>query len=113
MGYARCSPEKQDLTAQRDRLAELGVGADRIYLDHGLTGTTRAGPGLDQALAAVRSGGTLVVPEGTSAFGMRWGADRAVAAGYAGHLLLIELWACEPPLLWRHWVAEAEQYERA
>ena len=36
---------------------------DRIYTDHGLTGTNRARPGLDQALAAVRSGDTLVVPK--------------------------------------------------
>ena len=34
---------------------------DRIYLDHGLTGTNRDRPGLDQALAAVRAGDTLVV----------------------------------------------------
>ena len=32
-------------------------------MDHGLTGTTRARPGLDQALAAVRTGDTLVVPK--------------------------------------------------
>lgn len=63
IGYARCSTDAQDLTAQRDRLAELGVPADRIYLDRGLTGTTRARPGLDQALAAVRAGDTLVVPK--------------------------------------------------
>jgi DNA invertase Pin-like site-specific DNA recombinase len=63
VGYARCSTDEQDLTAQRQRLAELGVDADRIYLDHGLTGTKRARPGLDQALAAVRSGDTLVVPK--------------------------------------------------
>jgi len=37
--YARCSTYEQDLTAQRQRLAELGVAAERIYLDHGLTGT--------------------------------------------------------------------------
>ena len=43
--------------------AELGVDADRIYLDHGLTGTKRARPSLDRALAAVRSGDTLVVPK--------------------------------------------------
>ncbi|GAB3290467.1 recombinase family protein [Parasphingorhabdus pacifica] len=53
IGYARCSTDKQDLTAQRQRLTELGVADERIYLDHGLTGTTRASPGLDQALAAV------------------------------------------------------------
>ncbi|HLQ53671.1 MAG TPA: recombinase family protein [Streptosporangiaceae bacterium] len=34
-----------------------------MYLDKGLTGTNRARPGLDQALAAVRAGDTLVVPK--------------------------------------------------
>ena len=63
IGYARCSTDEQDLTAQRQRLAELGVAAERIYLDHGMTGTTCARPGLDQALAAVRPGDTLVVPK--------------------------------------------------
>src|SRR5258705_8966209 len=63
VGYCRCSTDAQDLTAQRDRLRELGVAEDRIYLDHGLTGTTRNRPGLDQALAAVREGDTLVVPK--------------------------------------------------
>lgn len=56
VGYARCSTDAQDLTAQRQRLAELGVFAGRIYLDHGLTGTDRKRPGLDQALAALREG---------------------------------------------------------
>ena len=41
----------------------LGVPDDRIYLDKGLTGTSHARPGLDQALAAVRTGDTLVVPK--------------------------------------------------
>jgi DNA invertase Pin-like site-specific DNA recombinase len=59
IGYARCSTDEQDLTAQRERLIELGVAADRIYLDHGLTGTNRHRPGLDQALAAIRIGDTL------------------------------------------------------
>ncbi|CAM2759974.1 recombinase family protein [Skermania piniformis] len=63
VGYCRCSTDSQDLTAQRERLRELGVAADRIYLDHGLTGTNRARPGLDQALAALREGDTLVVPK--------------------------------------------------
>jgi DNA invertase Pin-like site-specific DNA recombinase len=63
IGYARCSTVLQDLTAQREILAGLGVPGDRIYLDKGLTGTNRARPGLDQALAAVRSGDTLVVPK--------------------------------------------------
>lgn len=63
IGYARCSTDKQDLTAQRAALAELGVAADRIYTDHGLTGTRRDRPGLAQALAAVRAGDTLVAPK--------------------------------------------------
>lgn len=63
VGYARCSTDKQDLAAQRATLEGLGVAAERIYTDHGLSGTTRARPGLDQALAAVRGGDALVVPK--------------------------------------------------
>lgn len=63
IGYARCSTDKQDLAAQKGVLTDLGVAADRIYTDHGFTGTTRARPGLDQALAALREGDTLVVPK--------------------------------------------------
>ncbi|SHK62263.1 Site-specific DNA recombinase [Shimia gijangensis] len=63
IGYARCSTDKQDLTAQRQALIDLGVAEDLIYTDHGLTGTNRARQGLDQALAAVRDGDTLVVPK--------------------------------------------------
>jgi len=62
IGYnARVSTTNQDLTAQRDGLAALGVVADRVYVHHGLTGTTRARPGLREALAACRAGDTLVV----------------------------------------------------
>jgi len=63
IGYARCSTDKQDLAAQKVALEKLGVPSDRIYTDHGLTGTNRARPGLDQALAAVRPGDTLIVPK--------------------------------------------------
>ncbi|HKX22814.1 MAG TPA: recombinase family protein [Rhizorhapis sp.] len=63
IGYARCSTDKQDLTVQRDTLLQFGVAADRIYTDRGFTGTNRTRPGLDQALAAVRRGDTLVVPK--------------------------------------------------
>ncbi|MDS4032405.1 MAG: recombinase family protein [Candidatus Contendobacter sp.] len=63
IGYARCSTDQQDLTAQREALLKLGVAPDRIYTDRGFTGTNRARPGLDQALAAVRDGDTLVVPK--------------------------------------------------
>jgi DNA invertase Pin-like site-specific DNA recombinase len=62
-GYARCSTDEQDLTAQRHMLIGLGVPAGRIYIDKGMTGTNRNRPGLDQALAAVRAGDTLVVPK--------------------------------------------------
>jgi len=58
IGYARCSTDKQDLSAQRQALSDLGVSED-----HGLTGTNRDRPGLDQAIAAVREGDTLVVPK--------------------------------------------------
>ena len=61
IGYARVSTDGQDLTAQRNALVALGVEADRIYVDHGLTGTNRARPGLREAMAACRSGDTLVV----------------------------------------------------
>ncbi len=48
VGYARCSTDAQDLTAQRDGLAALGVAAERIDVDHRLTGTqvqqTQHGP---------------------------------------------------------------------
>jgi DNA invertase Pin-like site-specific DNA recombinase len=61
IGYARVSTDEQDLTAQRDALATLGVASDRVYVDHGLTGTNRDRPGLREALAACRAGDTLVV----------------------------------------------------
>ncbi len=61
IGYARVSTEEQDLTAQRDGLAALGVETARIYVDHGLSGSNRERPGLREALAACRAGDTLVV----------------------------------------------------
>jgi len=61
IGYARCSTDQQDLTAQRDGLLAMGVDPARIYVDHGLTGTNRDRPGLREALAACREGDTLVV----------------------------------------------------
>ena len=63
IGYARCSTDGQDLAAQKKALIKLGVKKDRIYTDHGMTGTTRARPGLDQALAALRKGDTFIVPK--------------------------------------------------
>ena len=61
IGYARCSTDQQDLTAQHDGLITLDVSPTRIYVDHGLTGTNCDRPGLREALAACREGDTLVV----------------------------------------------------
>jgi len=55
------STADQDLTSQRDALLRMGVLDSNIYVDHGLTGTNRARPGLREALATVRAGDTLVV----------------------------------------------------
>src|ERR1700759_2042279 len=63
IGYARCSTERQDLTAQREILQQLGLAEERIYLDHGLTGRNRSPPGLYNGPAAARAGDTLVVPK--------------------------------------------------
>lgn len=61
IGYARCSTDAQDLTAQRQALLALGCAEDRIYLDHGFTGSNRARPALKEALAACRGGDTFTV----------------------------------------------------
>jgi Resolvase, N terminal domain len=45
IGYARVSTVDQDLTAQHEALAALGVDPIRIYVDHSLTGTNRDRPG--------------------------------------------------------------------
>lgn len=61
IGYARVSTHGQDLEVQRQQLTDLGVEPERIYVDHGLTGTTRDRPGLREAMAACRAGDELVV----------------------------------------------------
>jgi len=43
-GYARCSTDEQDLSAQTEALLAMGVPAERIYTDKGLTGTNRNRP---------------------------------------------------------------------
>jgi len=45
IGYTRCSTHNQDLEAWRKALPGLDVAEDRIYTDHGLTGTGRDRPG--------------------------------------------------------------------
>ena len=60
IGYARCSTEKQDLRAQKAELDKLGP--DQVFTDEGFSGTKRdSRTGLDQALAALRAGDTLIV----------------------------------------------------
>lgn len=66
IGYARVSTQGQELTAQRNALAALGVDAERMYVDRGLTGTNSARPGLREALAACRAGDMLVVTSSTA-----------------------------------------------
>lgn len=61
VGYARVSTDEQDTAVQRAGLEALGVDPERIYVDHGLTGTHRDRPELEKALAACREGDTLVV----------------------------------------------------
>jgi len=62
VGYARCSTDEQDVIVQTEQLRELGVPADRIYIDRGFSGTSRKNRGgLDQALAAVWEGSILTV----------------------------------------------------
>lgn len=58
IGYARCSTDQQDLTAQRDGLTALGAAPARVYVDHGLTGDNRDRPGLRESLAACREDDT-------------------------------------------------------
>ena len=61
IGYARVSTNDQDLPAQKNALAALGVSLQKTFTDQGLTGTNRARPGLREALAACRAGDILVV----------------------------------------------------
>lgn len=61
IGYARVSTSSQDLEVQREALKQLGVSTARIYFDHGVSGRTKERSGLKQALAACRTGDTLIV----------------------------------------------------
>src|SRR4051794_3097257 len=62
VGYARCSTEStRSERSTRELARSEGVEAERIYVDHGLTGTNRERPGLPEALAACRAGDALVV----------------------------------------------------
>jgi DNA invertase Pin-like site-specific DNA recombinase len=60
IGYARVSTADQLLDLQTDALRAAGVGDRHIYSDH-MSGGRADRPGLKEALAACRSGDTLVV----------------------------------------------------
>lgn len=61
IGYARCSTDEQDTTAQRDYLLGAHVPEASIHLDHGLSGKDRARPALNTALAQI-SGARQAAP---------------------------------------------------
>lgn len=59
VGYARVSTDEQTLDLQRDALQAAGVA--RQHADEGVSGASRRRPGLDAALADLKSGDVLVV----------------------------------------------------
>ncbi len=58
-GYARCSTKMQDLQLQIDALEKYGC--DKIFKDHGISGTTRNRPELNKCLESLCEGDTLVL----------------------------------------------------
>ncbi|PWF79737.1 resolvase [Kocuria rosea] len=60
LGYARVSTAKQDLDRQIDALRQVGIAAERIYVDK-KSGATTDRPGLTAALAYARKGDVIVV----------------------------------------------------
>lgn len=58
IGYARVSSSEQNLDLQRDALKAAGCSI--IHEDEGVSGAARSRPGLDQALAMIGAGDTLV-----------------------------------------------------
>ena len=61
VGYARASVNDRDGTAQRKSPAGLGAPMGMTSGGHGVPGRNKERPGLNEALAAVRTGGTLVL----------------------------------------------------
>lgn len=61
IGYARVSTKGQDTDRQETDILAAGVRRDDLYLDHGVSGARASRAGLDQALAALQEGDTLVV----------------------------------------------------
>lgn len=61
IGYARVSTKGQDTDRQETDILAAGVRRDDLYVDRGVSGAKATRAGLDQALAALQSGDTLVV----------------------------------------------------
>lgn len=59
VGYARVSTDDQRLDLQIRSLK--AAGCSRIYKDHGISGSKMGRPGLDQAIATLEKGDTIVV----------------------------------------------------
>ena len=62
VGYARCSTDAQDLTAQHNALTTFGVEANRIYVDHGLLAPRRRAATLDLTTVLTTTVTTVAVP---------------------------------------------------
>jgi DNA invertase Pin-like site-specific DNA recombinase len=60
LGYARVSKDKQELQLQTDALLKAGVVKQLIFVDK-VCGAKADRPGLDQCLAELQEGDTLVV----------------------------------------------------
>lgn len=59
IGYARVSAADQNLALQRDALT--AAGCERVFVDEGVSGSVITRRGLDDAMAALKAGDTLVV----------------------------------------------------
>ena len=59
IGPVRVSTNDQDLTAQKNALAALGVSVQKTFTDQGLTGTNRARPGLREGMQVAKAAGRL------------------------------------------------------
>ena len=59
IGYTRVSTNDQDVALQLDALHEAGV--TRVFEDRGVSGAKSERPGLNEALAYLREGDTLIV----------------------------------------------------
>jgi len=59
IGYARVSTRDQKLRMQRDALEAMGC--ERVFEDHGVSGSKHSREGLDQMLGLLKPGDTVVV----------------------------------------------------